>query len=609
MDPHADSDGTLSAPSRAHNLPVIYQADPHLGIEWATSTTVTQPVLVLPDLVHTDDQLIRSEQADKMDEYIASIYTYITTIKSRRNMLLPVSQLPDEILTDIFLLVAFPPQSRYPGHIDHWSRLMLVCRRWRVVGVSSPILWSHMHIYPVGLSRLLLPPPHQMRICGTHPLTVTVEMLEYLLDDFRSGWTWLEVHANDIRRLKIRGSETCLETILGLFSASQRENLRALSMERMRETRASDDPPFLISAEASKNIASNLRELHLEDVALDWDVLQNLTSVDISCFPDEDAPEKPPSLTPLSLLNMLRRSPTLKSIAISTFLDAAVPVAPQEPVVLPCLLSLRLSTRALTGAFILSALHIPPETRIAIYSNYRGETEENYQHLFNALRWCFTRPGVPALRTLQLSWNCIWAWYSGLASGLAIPPGSPNLSLHTLFHNDEELCRRITMQALRAIPSEKVDYLDSGESHCVPDHDIRRLLFRFLPSLRTFVFRPARFGSDWFNILHECAAQASKKHLRAIYLVDENGGRLLEEPRSYVSRMVANLRELLDTYATHRWSVNELVIRTIWLHNAKEEVEDFVKYARALGLEVDISSDATFGAILLGAPQDAEEAT
>ena len=38
-------------------------------------------------------------------------------------------------------------------------------------------------------------------------------------------------------------------------------------------------------------------------------------------------------------------------------------------------------------------------------------------------------------------------------------------------------------------------------------------------------------------------------------------------------------------------------------------MQGFAEYARALGVEVDISSVATFGAILLGAPKQAEEVT
>ncbi|KAL1678567.1 hypothetical protein EV122DRAFT_211871 [Schizophyllum commune] len=609
MAAHADSDDTQSTPSRAHTLPVEYQPDSHLGIEWATSTTLSQPLVVLPDLDHTDNKLIRSAQVDKMDEYIASIYTHIMTIRSRRNMLLPVSQLPDEILTDIFLLVACPRNAAYPGHAHYWRRLILVCRRWRIICVSSPVLWSHLYIIPVSMSRLHLPRPHQMHLCKTHPLTLTVEMRESFLEDFRIHWTRLEVLANNVRSLTIDGSDACLETILGLFGTSQREGLRVLSVTRTRETSTSGLDTFLITTEASKNIGPNLREVHLEDVALDWDVLQNLTSVDISCFPDGNTPEKPPPLTPSSLLNMLRRSPTLQSLAIAPHFDAAVFLNPQEPVELPCLVSLTLSARPLTCAFILSALHIPTETRISISSNYWGEIEDNYQPLFEELQRHFTRPGRPALRALKLSKQCKWAWYSDLASGQAVPLGSPDLSLNTLFSHSGELCRRITTNALRAVPCEKVEHLDSGESSWVPDRDVRRLILSHLPSLNTFVFRSSLHDFDWIVVLRERVASASMKNLRTIRWSDGKRDRIIAESRSYVSRMVANLRELLDTYATHRWSVNELVIRTIWLHNAKEEVEDFVKYARALGLEVDISSDATFGAILLGAPQDAEEAT
>ena len=90
---------------------------------------------------------------------------------------------------------------------------------------------------------------------------------------------------------------------------------------------------------------------------------------------------------------------------------------------------------------------------------------------------------MPALRTLKLPGEFKWAWYTDpQCDGLE---SSPNLVFHVLFSNDEEVHQRLVTQALRAIPSEEIEYLESGESYSVPKRDVCRLLLSLLPSLKT----------------------------------------------------------------------------------------------------------------------------
>ena len=179
---------------------------------------------------------------------------------------------------------------------------------------------------------------------------------------------------------------------------------------------------------------------------------------------------------------------------------------------------------------------------------------------------------MPALRTLKLLEEYKWAWYTDpQCDGLE---SSPNLVFHVLFSNDEEVHQRLVTQALRAIPSEEIEYLESGESYSVPKRDVCRLLLSLLPSLKTLAFCLRPYGRDqWLIVLRECAASTFNKKLTTIQLRDEEGGRPYVPPRHRVSDITANLRDLLDTYVTHGRSVDRFVIRANWLEHGKEEVE------------------------------------
>lgn len=66
----------------------------------------------------------------------------IRELKLRRNALSPISKLPPEVLTDIFLLVkpTYPAQST----LDWVRSVTHVCTHWRTVSLDASMLWNHI---------------------------------------------------------------------------------------------------------------------------------------------------------------------------------------------------------------------------------------------------------------------------------------------------------------------------------------------------------------------------------------------------------------------------------------------------------------------------------
>ncbi|KDQ21093.1 hypothetical protein BOTBODRAFT_328302 [Botryobasidium botryosum FD-172 SS1] len=75
-----------------------------------------------------------------------------SVLNKRCNAVVPVSQLPDEILINIFDILRMPD---YVGPRETWSyfhatlsvvRALSVCRRWRKIVVETPRLWERVEI-------------------------------------------------------------------------------------------------------------------------------------------------------------------------------------------------------------------------------------------------------------------------------------------------------------------------------------------------------------------------------------------------------------------------------------------------------------------------------
>ena len=82
----------------------------------------------------------RARALATVDQDIDAAKRLMLSILTRRNMLVPVSVLPAEILARIFHFVPFSQPSFY---LRGWAHVTHVCRRWRQIALDDSTLWTH----------------------------------------------------------------------------------------------------------------------------------------------------------------------------------------------------------------------------------------------------------------------------------------------------------------------------------------------------------------------------------------------------------------------------------------------------------------------------------
>ncbi|KAJ7593888.1 hypothetical protein C8J56DRAFT_423501 [Mycena floridula] len=104
------------------------------------------------------------------------------SLKGYRNSLLPVHRLPPELLAEIFRLLQEQPQSfcpsfeyEVPSRSDYrWMDLLQVCRHWRGIVATSPMLWSAIDT--------LFRPETFLKRSGAAPLSVFIPNTDRVSD-------------------------------------------------------------------------------------------------------------------------------------------------------------------------------------------------------------------------------------------------------------------------------------------------------------------------------------------------------------------------------------------------------------------------------------------
>ncbi|KAK7470083.1 hypothetical protein VKT23_001524 [Stygiomarasmius scandens] len=99
---------------------------------------------LLEKLQHLDFEIIRSETTlARLKRERRDVEKYV---KAHQRLLSPIVRLPSEILSEIF--VCCLPEDRHPtcSASNAPLSLGLVCQRWREVCLSTPRLWSSVHV-------------------------------------------------------------------------------------------------------------------------------------------------------------------------------------------------------------------------------------------------------------------------------------------------------------------------------------------------------------------------------------------------------------------------------------------------------------------------------
>ena len=210
----------------------------------------------------------------------------VTTIDQRRqhNLRLPISRLPNEILSSIFCIL----RSNFVSAAETWRRthgleclkgwvtITYVCRAWREVALDTSVLWCHIDI-SFGFHNWI---PELLRRSKQSLLRVTVAIDWARNRRQRDLLEELKKHLGRVRELALLGLGSAITyEILSSESQATFQNLETLDI-RMYEI------PFTLNDSHLR--AECLRCLSLDSCSIDWNskFLQGLTHLRLVDMPD-----------------------------------------------------------------------------------------------------------------------------------------------------------------------------------------------------------------------------------------------------------------------------------------------------------------------------------
>lgn len=281
---------------------------------------------------------------------------HLQFFKSYRNSLAPVSRLPHDLLTDIFILLhrsdssqvhpIFSQRSPPCLHVTH------VSRAWRDAALQCPLLWTTILFIPPEWTTIML------ERSQTAPLTVQV-----LIDDvnskddvFKTSVRLSLSHVHRIRYLSIMLHRVDdLDDILFPFLSG--------SLDILEELQFSTDSALPNLTYPSMERAPCLRRLELRRCHIDWrqfPSVGNLTSLVLHDIPMDFKPSMDDILSIFRAMNKLERLTLTRAIPeLSRRIRTLPPPKAIVPVNLEYLSCLSLTGFALDCANLMRYLVMP----------------------------------------------------------------------------------------------------------------------------------------------------------------------------------------------------------------------------------------------------------
>ena len=300
-----------------------------------------------------------SEAIHLIDRQIASLRESIRVLHSQRNGLLPISKVPAEILTEIFLLHQRNVTKNYTVETLNWIGVTHVSHRWREIALNFSHLWIHIPFYHPKWAEEMIARSAQhtcliVRVTYNRPKQLQYSSEGQLLKRF------LQKHLSRVQVLEIRN------TIPQLFQDIQPTSvpcLSTLTLSTSLQEPVTESSPLQILDSRLLNTTS-LRKVDIS-TTLGWDsmLFSGLTHLKLG-----DGRNMPRTQTSQhEFLGALRRMPTLQCLNLKgPALPETVDRSLLEPVYLPDLRDLSVSDTVSTIEFFLHHVAFPPTTRIAI---------------------------------------------------------------------------------------------------------------------------------------------------------------------------------------------------------------------------------------------------
>ncbi|KAF9482659.1 hypothetical protein BDN70DRAFT_853008 [Pholiota conissans] len=257
----------------------------------------------------TEEQLRTiDESIEKHQKAFDELQVALLALKARRNSLIPVSQIPPEILAHIFSFVqSSDPNPMICSTKQHLARATLthVCRQWREIAVSDPSLWVslpvRMHKWVAEILNRLEGSFHSVDAGSSE---VSNPGFHLVLDNFHR---LKELHLWDIDL----GGQIFLQSYLPK-SAPELESLKFISRP------GSYNPKFPNTAFSE---TPQLRRLHIANCVFDWRT-HNLLRCSLTHLQLYNVQVASPRLTGKQFVDILTKMPELQVLALDNFLPS-----------------------------------------------------------------------------------------------------------------------------------------------------------------------------------------------------------------------------------------------------------------------------------------------
>ncbi|KAF9023955.1 hypothetical protein BDZ89DRAFT_1069491, partial [Hymenopellis radicata] len=373
-------------------------------------------------------------------------------MKIHRNALVPVHQLPDDVLSLIFRYHCFGDHETSIYTHPHWAKIMYVCRRWYDLVVHDGFLWSFIDA-DGGFHRADRI-DMQIKRSGNYPLSIHHSFSK----DLDIYPVVLVPEIRRIAALHSTASWSHTAVILKHLSASE-SNLPPLHTLRIETYRDTDDTPRVVLPDTFLRLPS-LRCLILSgDVRFSVSLLpHHLVVLDVDCDRDE------PRTDIWFFLSLLPHMSNLQILKVKNLVS--VHGGQQFPVTLPVVNLPKLSELSLTNVMdvlhiFLLVLRIPATSLIHLGSQTLVDHAALVSPiLLSHLRRRWMAPGIAPLRMLRLvarmhttrRHNLIVEGFSHIDKKLpsSIDPSTADFSMR-LFYIRGKYRNRVCRRLFRAV--------------------------------------------------------------------------------------------------------------------------------------------------------------
>ncbi|KAF9477340.1 hypothetical protein BDN70DRAFT_862036, partial [Pholiota conissans] len=336
--------------------------------------------LVFMERYKNSIQALMKEVVNQHDASMRRHQASLSALKSQRNFLTPISDLPPEILCSIFAWVRDSDSGDLVEDEEGiltskslkipWIQVTHVCSHWRNVALNSPELWSRVFPFRniTWLKEMLLRSKEASLsftyndLCNDH----------YARPQFRAALSHALKHANRIQHLSIYTDAFNFGKFLSAIHGSLAPRLESLCLSSSYALSKLDLPTYDPETENRKpsfdgvpNESLNLRRLELNYFEASWDsrapFLLNLTNLRLH------GTTPSPDLTWQWFMDTLRAMPLLEVLD----LNDSFPTCSEKEATHPSyfgsahfnyLQRLSLSCDVREGGIILSCITFPPTT-------------------------------------------------------------------------------------------------------------------------------------------------------------------------------------------------------------------------------------------------------